>query len=191
MLETTVLTKIKPNKMTNIALHIFGGCVTTKSLLHYIITWTCNMLHKTRNNGCHLKFWGCLERISCRNVIKIVVMVWFPTQTTSLELCFQTRLLDSRNTDPPSVCIFDKVFASSWHLTRKNLHTNKMHVDWHAQLRFWHVVWLVKEKSHTSIGMSVIGTNFSYPTLLVVFHKEQMNRESRLLVAYELVEFEE
>ena len=33
----------------------------------------------------------------------------------------------------PSVCIFDKVFASFWKLTCKKLHKNKMHVNWHAQ----------------------------------------------------------
>jgi len=49
----------------------------------------------------------------------------------------------------------------------------------------------VKEKNHTSIGTSVIGTNFCYPTLLVVLQKEAMNKESRLLVVDALVEFEE
>ena len=45
----------------------------------------------------------------------------------------------------PSVCIFDKVFASFWHSTCKNLHKNKLHVYWHAQVRFCHGVWLVKK----------------------------------------------
>ena len=42
------------------------------------------------------------------------------------------------------MCNFDKVFASFWHLTSKNLHPKKAHVNWHAQCKFWHVVWLVK-----------------------------------------------
>ena len=45
-----------------------------------------------------------------------------------------------------SMCIFDKVFVSFWYLTSKISHKNKMHVNWHAQCRFWHVVWLVKKK---------------------------------------------
>ena len=46
----------------------------------------------------------------------------------------------------------------------KTLHKNKMHVHWHIQFRFWHVVWLVKkrkEKNHTSIEtleIEMIGT---------------------------------
>jgi hypothetical protein len=47
------------------------------------------------------------------------------------------------------VCLFDKVFASFWYLTRKNSHKNKTHVNWHSQFRFWHVMWLVKEKKTT------------------------------------------
>ena len=44
-------------------------------------------------------------------------------------------------------CVFLKVFASFWYLTYKNLHKNKMHVNWHTRFRFWHVVWLVKNKT--------------------------------------------
>ena len=45
------------------------------------------------------------------------------------------------------VCIFDKVFASFWHSTDKNLHKNKLHVKWHAHFRFWHVVVTCEEKT--------------------------------------------
>ena len=82
------------------------------------ITWTRNMFHKMRKNG--TKFWAYLEEISRKNFMKMVVMVWFPIRTTSLDLCFQTCLLDSRSTNLP--------FS----------------------------------------GLSVIGSNFYYPTLLVV-----------------------
>ena len=50
-----------------------------------------------------------------------------------------------------AVCIFDKCFATFQYLTRKNSHTNKMHVNWHAHFRFWHVVWLVKEKTNLTL----------------------------------------
>ena len=40
-----------------------------------------------------------------------------------------------------------RVCKSFWYLTRKNSHQNKIHVNWHAQFRFWHVVWLVKKKN--------------------------------------------
>ena len=63
-------------------------------------------------------------------------------------------------------CVFlDKVFASFWHSTRKNLHENKLHVNWHTQFRFWHAVWLVKKKIHTSIG--ILGIEMSHTTRYV------------------------
>ena len=46
-----------------------------------------------------------------------------------------------------SMCIFDKVFASFWYSIDKNVHKNKMHVNWHAQFRFRHVVWLAKKET--------------------------------------------
>ena len=46
-----------------------------------------------------------------------------------------------------AMSIFVKDFGSFWHLTHKNLHKNKMHVNWHARFRIWHWLWLVKEKS--------------------------------------------
>ena len=49
----------------------------------------------------------------------------------------------------PPVCILDKVFASFWLLTGRNLHKNELHADWHARFRCGHVVRLVKEKNHT------------------------------------------
>ena len=59
-----------------------------------------------------------------------------------------------------AVCIFDKVFASFWYLTRKNSHKNKMHINWHVQFRFWHVkkktthqLTLYKLKWHVVLGM--------------------------------------
>ena len=33
--------------------------------------------------------------------------------------------------------VFDKVFASLWHLTRKNLHKNEMHINWHETTIVW------------------------------------------------------
>ena len=43
--------------------------------------------------------------------------------------------------------MFDKL--DIWHLTCKNLHKNKPRGTWHTRFRFWHVVWLVKEKKPT------------------------------------------
>ena len=37
--------------------------------------------------------------------------------------------LASLGAAPKAAYVFDKVFASFWHLTRKNLHKNKMHVN--------------------------------------------------------------
>ena len=46
-----------------------------------------------------------------------------------------------------SLCMFDKVIASFSLLTRKNSHKNKkMHVNWYAQFRSWHMQWFVKKK---------------------------------------------
>ena len=47
-----------------------------------------------------------------------------------------------------ALCIFDKVFASFFHLTRKNLHKNKMHINWRTRFRIRQVLWLVKKKPH-------------------------------------------
>ena len=47
--------------------------------------------------------------------------------------------------------MFDKVFASFFLLTRKNLHKKYMHVNWHTHFGIWHVLWLVKKKKHKSI----------------------------------------
>ena len=62
-------------------------------------------------------------------------------QQTEMDQWVTNRALDA-------VCIFDKVFASFWHLTHKNLHKNEMHINGHAQFRFfWHVVcdvWRIK-----------------------------------------------
>ena len=35
----------------------------------------------------------------------------------------------------------------------QKLAQNELNVNWHAQFRFWHVVQLVKKKTHTSIDM--------------------------------------
>ena len=64
-----------------------------------------------------------------------------------LPLTFRKRGIGFVNYNTPSMYMSDKVFASFWHLTCKNLHKNEMHVNWHTQFRFWHVVWLVKRKT--------------------------------------------
>ena len=54
-------------------------------------------------------------------------------------------------TELAPVCTFDTEFVSFRHLTCKNLHTHttnknkQKHINWHAQFRIWHVVWLVKK----------------------------------------------
>ena len=50
-----------------------------------------------------------------------------------------------------TVYMFDKVIASFSLLIHKNLHKVKIDVNWHAQFRSRHVLWLVKENKHTSI----------------------------------------
>jgi hypothetical protein len=35
-----------------------------------------------------------------------------------------------------TMCIFDKAFASFWHLPHKNLHKNRSHINRHASFRF-------------------------------------------------------
>ena len=65
-----------------------------------------------------------------------------------------------------AVCIFDKVFASFWHLTRNKLHENKMYINWHAQFRIWHVVWLVKDKITRQLTLSKL----KWHVLLGIWH---------------------
>jgi hypothetical protein len=76
------------------------------------------------------------------------------------------------------MCNFDKVFASFWHLTRKNLHPKKAHVNWHAQFRFWHVVGLVKKQiachltcttKHVTLRQHFKRKNNSQLTFIFVF----------------------
>ena len=52
--------------------------------------------------------------------------------------------------DLHTVCIY-KVFASFWHLTPTNLHTERMHVNCHSLFRVWHVLRLENKKNCMSI----------------------------------------
>ena len=66
-------------------------------------------------------------------------------KSNRIELVYLTCHPIFQRTQP--ACIFDKKIAIFWHLTLKNLHKIKLHVNWHLQFRFWHVVWLVKKKT--------------------------------------------
>lgn len=41
------------------------------------------------------------------------------------------------------------------HVTPKNLHTKKMHINWYAQNRIWHVVWLVQRNPTSSDTLEI------------------------------------
>ena len=58
-----------------------------------------------------------------------------------LDMCDSEAALDSH-----PVFNFDEAFAIFWHLTCQNLY-RKRYVNWYAQSRLWHIVWLVKKKA--------------------------------------------
>ena len=51
-----------------------------------------------------------------------------------------------------------KFFARFWWLTCKDSHNNKLHVNWHAQSRFWHVMWLGRVKTNRGKNVDDEGT---------------------------------
>ena len=76
--------------------------------------------------------------------------------------------------ESPTVCIFDKVFASFWHLTCKNLHKMKLHVNRCARFRFRHVVWHVKEKTTRPLTFYIL----KWHVLLGVWHWDDVLTEN-------------
>ena len=85
-------------------------------------------------------------------VCEVALSIMDNPQRTSHDTCAQ--------------CVFlTKFLRSFWHLTPKNLHTIKLHVNWHTWFKFGHVEWLVKKKYITPID--TLKTEMTRTTRLV------------------------
>ena len=58
-----------------------------------------------------------------------------------------------------------------WHAKTCTKYNWKMHVNWHAQLRSWHLLWLVENINHTSID--TLETEMTCITRQLKFYKLQ------------------
>ena len=90
-----------------------------------------------------------------------------------------------------NVYFFDKVFASFWHLTLKNLHKKQKctSIDTH-DLEIWHVVWLVKKKTTCQLAHSKL----KWHVLLGMWHwgdilNENVDRQLTITFVFEKVKW--
>ena len=87
----------------------------------------------------------------------------------------------------PTLCYFDKVFAS-WHLTCKELAHKKMHINWQAQFRIWHVVLHVKKKNHMSTDTLEIEMTYTTRHVTLKWHSRRKCRcQSTFNIVYESI----
>ena len=90
--------------------------------------------------------WSCL----CLGVGLLKVHYSLCHYNESTKVAVHRPIHDSRHpVSCTSVYFFIKFLQVFKYLTRKNLHKNKMRVNWHTRSRIRHVVWLVKKKPHT------------------------------------------
>ena len=108
-------------------------------------SWTNCVIHTLGHLGLDLLVWSELEQYGLSDQYEILER----NSHMPLVLCVEWPLCCTLNIpelyDAPHQCVLLTKFLQGFkHLTCKNLHKKKLDVNWHAQYKFWHVVWLVK-----------------------------------------------
>lgn len=72
-----------------------------------------------------------------------------------------------------NMLVFLTKYLQVSHIWHAKTFYKEMHVNWHAQFKIWHILWLVKKENHMSIDMVVIEKSCAtrQPKMKMIFKK--------------------